>query len=101
MRIGVTRAGRLPERIPSGARIVVRTAIGVDPADGREKYRDYVGHVRAWDGCRLELLRDASAGGTRPAQEVTIHAEAIVALKPVPERRSPTSRRGGSAKPFT
>ena len=53
----------LPNRIPAGARIVVRVSEGVDPADGRVKFRDYVGHVRSWDGRTLELLRT----GTTPA----------------------------------
>ena len=41
---------RLPERIPVGARVVVRITDGVDECTGRHQYRDYVGHVRAWDG---------------------------------------------------
>lgn len=79
----------LPNRIPAGARIVVRVSEGVDPADGRVKFRDYVGHVRSWDGRTLELLRDAAANGSRPAQRVRLEAETIVRLKPVPERRLP------------
>ncbi|KAB8286707.1 DUF6725 family protein [Bifidobacterium avesanii] len=81
----------IPEHIPTGARVVVRTAIGVDPADGRMKFRDYVGHVRAWNGVTLELTRDAAANGSRPAEEVSIDARTIVRLKPVPER--PVMRR--------
>lgn len=72
--------------IPAGARVVVRTAIGVDPADGRMKFRDFVGHVRSWDGTVLELTRDAAANGSRPAEDVRIDAHTIVRLKPVPER---------------
>lgn len=83
---------RLPRTIPAGARVVVRTAIGVDPADGREKYRDYVGHVRSWDGRLLCLTRDAAANGSRPEQGVAIPAASIVRLKPVPERPSFTAR---------
>lgn len=75
-----------PPHIPAGARVVVRTAIGVDPADGRMKFRDFVGHVRAWDGITLELTRDAAANGSRPAEDVSIDARTIVRLKPVPER---------------
>ena len=40
----------IPNEIPVGARIVVRTLEGVDPTDHRMKFRDYVGHVRSWDG---------------------------------------------------
>lgn len=40
----------IPHEIPAGARIVVRTYEGVDPADQRMKFRDFVGHVRSWDG---------------------------------------------------
>ena len=75
-----------PPHIPAGARVVVRTAIGVDPADGRMKFRDFVGHVRAWDGITLELTRDAAANGSRAAEDVSIDARTIVRLKPVPER---------------
>ena len=76
----------LPRQIPSGARDVVRVIEGVDPADGRTKFRDYVGHVLAWDGTTLELSRDAAANGSRPQQHVTIDADTIATLKPVPER---------------
>ena len=44
---------RLPETIPAGARIVVRTYAGLDPHTGRQQYRDVVGHVRSWDGTTL------------------------------------------------
>ncbi|KFI59198.1 DUF6725 family protein [Bifidobacterium gallicum] len=77
---------QLPTSIPQGARVVVRTALGVDPGDGRMKYRDVVGHVRSWDGSTLEITRDAAANGSRPEQQVSIAAETIVRLKPVPER---------------
>ncbi|TPF97691.1 hypothetical protein EP30_01755 [Bifidobacterium sp. UTCIF-39] len=76
----------LPKRIPLGARIVVRTTMGVDATDGREKYRDYVGHVTGWDGTTLTMLRDESANGRRKAEIVTIDAMSIVRLKPIPER---------------
>ena len=66
---------RLPATIPAGARLVVRIALGQDPEDGRPKFRDYVGHVVDWDGHRLILDREQAAD--------------MVALKPVPERRSP------------
>ena len=48
----------IPNEIPAGARIVVRTCEGVDPKDQRMKFRDYVGHVRSWDGQTLEMTRD-------------------------------------------
>mgnify|MGYP001533245868 CR=1 FL=1 len=51
----------IPNEIPVGARIVVRTLEGVDPTDHRMKFRDYVGHVRSWDGQKLEMTRDARA----------------------------------------
>ena len=51
----------IPNEIPVGARIVVRTLEGVDPTDHRMKFRDYVGHVRSWDGQKLEMTRDAAA----------------------------------------
>lgn len=76
----------IPHEIPVGARIVARTLEGVDPADHRMKFRDYVGHVRSWDGQKLEMTRDAAANGSRPEQRVTIPADAIVTIKPVPER---------------
>ncbi|MBT1175513.1 hypothetical protein JS530_08400 [Bifidobacterium sp. LC6] len=76
----------LPRQIPVGARVVVRITDGVDPADGRMKFRDYVGHVTSWDGYTLEMVRDPAANGSRPAQNVTIHQEQIATLKPVPER---------------
>ena len=47
----------IPNEIPVGARIVVRTLEGVDPTDHRMKFRDYVGHVRSWDGQKLEMTR--------------------------------------------
>ena len=62
----------LPRQIPTGARVVVRVTEGVDPTDHRMKFRDYVGHVVSWDGYTLELVRDAAANGSRPAQNVTI-----------------------------
>jgi hypothetical protein len=77
----------LPRQIPVGARVVVRITDGVDQNDGRMKFRDYVGHVVSWDGYTLELVRDAAANGSRPAQNVTIHQEQIATLKPVPERQ--------------
>lgn len=76
----------LPRQIPTGARVVVRVTEGVDPTDHRMKFRDYVGHVVSWDGYTLELMRDAAANGSRPAQNVTIHQEQIATLKPIPER---------------
>lgn len=76
----------LPKEIPAGARIVVRVVEGVDPSDGRTKFRDYVGHVLSWDGRTLELSRDAAANGSRPRQHVSIDADTIATLKPVPER---------------
>lgn len=76
----------LPRVIPQGARIVVRRTAGIDPDTGRMTYRDVVGHVRHWDGKTLEMTRDAAANGSRPAQRVSIAADSIVRLKPVPER---------------
>lgn len=61
-------------------------AEGVDPKDQRMKFRDYVGHVRSWDGQTLEMTRDAAANGSRPEQRVSIPADTIVTVKPVPER---------------
>lgn len=86
----LTAMPRLPRRIPAGARVVVRTHDGTDPNNGRTQYRDYVGHVISWDGDTLEMLRDESANGRRPAQIVSLAACDIVRLKPVPER--PTNR---------
>lgn len=76
----------LPKEIPAGSRVVARVIEGVDPADGRTKFRDYVGHVTAWDGHTLEMTRDGAANGSRPAQHVSIEADRIATLKPVPER---------------
>ena len=33
----------MPDHIPAGARIVVRTYAGLDPHTGRQQYRDVVG----------------------------------------------------------
>ena len=77
---------KLPHTIPTGARIVVRTSLGTDSDTDREQYRDYVGHTLGWDGSTLTLLRDESANGRRPAQVVSISADTIVRLKPIPER---------------
>lgn len=76
----------LPKEIPAGARIVARVIDGVDPTDGRTKFRDYVGHVTSWDGRTLEMTRDATANGSRPAQRVSLEADVIATIKPVPER---------------
>ena len=86
----------IPNEIPVGARIVVRTLEGVDPTDHRMKFRDYVGHVRSWDGQKLEMTRDAAANGSRPEQRVTIpadetfHASAtsVVACLPLPRAKT-------------
>lgn len=78
---------RLPERIPAGARIVVRIKAGIDPIDGRMKYNDRIGHVVSWDGSTLVLDRDAARNGSRPAERIEIAADSIAILKPVPERR--------------
>ncbi|WP_155587926.1 DUF6725 family protein [Bifidobacterium canis] len=77
---------RLPDMIPSGARVVVRCEDGVDEHTGRMTYRDFVGHVINWNGERLLLRRDAPANGSRPEQIVHIEARDIAVLKPVPER---------------
>ncbi|WEV72899.1 DUF6725 family protein [Bifidobacterium sp. ESL0790] len=82
----------LPATIPQGARLMVRTLDGVDPRTGRQQYRDYIGHVRSWDGETLAITRDPAANGSRPAQEVEITRDHIVALKPIPERRGRVAR---------
>ncbi|MSS12924.1 DUF6725 family protein [Bifidobacterium tsurumiense] len=79
----------IPKHIPTGARIVVRTFDGVDEHDQRMKFRDFVGHVRSWDGQSLDLMRDAVANGSRPAQHVVIPADSIATIKPIPERPQP------------
>ena len=79
----------IPNEIPAGARIVVRTCEGVDPKDQRMKFRDYVGHVRSWDGQTLEMTRDAAANGSRPEElqaAVNKALKELKAVKPVPER---------------
>jgi hypothetical protein len=76
----------IPQHIPAGARIVVRVRDGVDSQDGRMKFRDFIGHVRSWDGKHLDLTRDAAANGSRPEQDVSLAADAIVTIKPIPER---------------
>lgn len=65
----------------------MRVLDGVDSQDGRMKFRDFIGHVRSWDGKRLDLARDAAANGSRPEQDVSLDADAIVTIKPVAERR--------------
>lgn len=88
----------LPEFIPVGARIVVRTykiaQLGggerLQETDGsaqKIEYHDAIGHVISWDGTTLHLMRDAAANGSRPEQEMFIDARAIVRLKPIPERK--------------
>ena len=74
----------LPRQIPAGARVVVRITDGIDPVDHRMKFRDYVGHVVSWDGYTLEMVRDAAANGSRPAQNVTIHQERHPGRNPRP-----------------
>ncbi|KAB8301807.1 hypothetical protein DSM100238_0126 [Bifidobacterium apri] len=86
----------LPRVIPRGARIVVRTTAGTDSRTGRMTYRDYVGHVEHWDGSTLTMIRDAAANGSRPQEQVSIEAESIVRLKPVPERPRAAARHGES-----
>ena len=55
----------------------------IDPVDRPyERSASYVGHVVSWDGYTLEMVRDAAANGSRPAQNVTIHQEQIATLKP-------------------
>ncbi|WEV69841.1 hypothetical protein OZX73_02955 [Bifidobacterium sp. ESL0775] len=78
----------LPQSIPTGARLTVRTLDGKDPQTGRQQFRDYIGHVRSWDGETLALTRDPAANGSRPAQNVVIPRDRIVALKPIPERKT-------------
>ncbi|RBP98785.1 DUF6725 family protein [Bifidobacterium xylocopae] len=83
--------------MPVGSRVVVRMADSVDPASGRMTYRDFIGHVRACDGRMLTLRRDPAANGSRPSQDVRLDVAAIVAVKPIPERRYPFGHRDGSA----
>lgn len=105
----------LPEFIPVGARIVVRTykiaqlgggerlqtaADRLQTAAGsaqttngsaqKIEYHDAIGHVISWDGETLHLMRDAAANGSRPEQEMFIDARTIVRLKPIPERKRTT-----------
>lgn len=77
----------LPKSIPAGARLMVRTLDGRDPQTGRQQYRDFIGHVRIWDGQMLAITRDPAANGSRPAEDVDIPRDRIVALKPIPERK--------------
>ena len=87
----------LPEFIPVGARIVVRTYKIAQLGDANEQatdgsaqkieYHDAIGHVISWDGITLHLMRDAAANGSRPEQEMFIDARTIVRLKPIPERK--------------
>ncbi|WP_427877412.1 DUF6725 family protein [Gardnerella sp. 2492-Sm] len=80
----------LPQQIPAGARIVVRTyKIIEDTHTHAQKieYHDAIGHVLEWDGETLHLLRDPTANGTRAAQEMFIDAKTIARLKPIPERK--------------
>ena len=96
--IGGSGVPRLPREIPSGARIVVRTKAGADPNTGRMTYRDFVGHVQQWNGTTLKMIRDAAANGSRPEQQVSIEADSIVRLKPIPERPGTAARRKASDK---
>lgn len=77
----------LPSHIPSGSRIVVRIADGINEHSGRRQYRDFIGHAVSWDGTELDLHRDASAKGSRPAEDIVIPAQIIVRMKPIPERQ--------------
>ena len=87
----------LPSHIPSGSRIVVRIADGIDERSGRRQYRDFIGHAVSWDGTELNLHRDASANGSRPAEDIVIPARIIVRMKPVPEKAASVSGRPGKA----
>jgi hypothetical protein len=78
----------LPKSIPAGARLMVRTLDGNDPRTGRQQFRDYIGHVRSWDGKTLSITRDPAANGSRPSQDLSIPRDSIVALKPIPERKN-------------
>ncbi|AKV55357.1 hypothetical protein BACT_0870 [Bifidobacterium actinocoloniiforme DSM 22766] len=90
---------RLPDQIPTGARLVVRVAEAPDQPNGRMAFRDYIGHVRSWNGRTLAVTRDATANGRRPEQEVSIDASTIVALKPIPERRKGAMAPGSAEDP--
>lgn len=76
----------LPQYIPTGVRLVIRTRESRDQTTGRWQFRDYIGHVVSWDGEELVLRRDPSANGSRPAQVVSLRADSIARLKPIPER---------------
>lgn len=79
--------------IPPHTRVVVRTVLPEkDPYTQRSLYSDYIGHVVNWDGKILQLNRDASGNGRRPAEEISIPADIIVRIKPIPERKFPPRR---------
>ena len=77
---------RLTPDIPKGTRVVARVFEGIDPDTHRPSLRDYVGHVVNCTAHDLDLVRDAAANGSRPAEGVRIPISAIVALKHIPER---------------
>ncbi len=81
----------LPDVIPMGARIVVRTCkIRNIPGESECKHREYydvIGHVIDWDGVTLHIMRDPAANGSRAAQEMYIDSSEIVRWKPILERR--------------
>ncbi len=79
----------IPNEIPANARVVVRVSEGVESDRPSHEYRDYVGHVTSWDGHTLDIIRDAAANGSRPEHRVTIDADTIITLKPVPNATSP------------
>lgn len=89
----------LPKYIPIGVRLVIRTLEGRNQTTGRWQFRDYMGHVVSWDGKELVLKRDPSANGSRPAQVVSLQADSIVRLKPIPERSQPQKQPGDRQSP--
>ena len=84
--------------IPKGARVVARVFEGMDPTTHRPSLRDYVGHVVACNADTLDLIRDATANGSRPAERVSIPISSIVALKPIPERPVHHAESGSTSK---
>lgn len=81
----------IPNKIPSGSRIVVRTCkvkkTSENTNHGKFEYFDVIGHVIDFDGITLHIMRDPAANGSRAAQEMYINASDIVRWKPIPERR--------------
>ncbi|WP_018143814.1 DUF6725 family protein [Alloscardovia criceti] len=73
-------------KIPHHARLVIRCFDGVDAYSGRMQFRDYIGHIAAYDDTHISFLRDATANGLRPEEMVSIPLDAVARIKPIPER---------------